>query len=215
VLALALSLRLAWVVSVEPAGGLVNDAGYYDAFARGIAAGRGYALPDGTPTAFWPVGYPATLAALYTAFGSGRAVAVGFNVVVETVTVALLYLLARRWFPHRTALRATAIYAVLPGAATFTSLTLSEPWFTCLFVTALTALAWADRQAQIWRWAVLFGLIAAAATYVRGQGLLLAAAGARAGDQPRGAAPGPALRPHPPRRGRPPARPQALAPVPG
>jgi 4-amino-4-deoxy-L-arabinose transferase-like glycosyltransferase len=173
VLALAATIRLVWVSTIEPAGGLVNDAGYYDAFARGIAAGDGYAMPDGTPTAFWPVGYPATLAALYTACGHSRAVAVGFNVVVETATVALLYLLARRWFPHRTALGAAAIYAVLPGAVTFTSLTLSEPWFTCLFVAALTTLAWADRRARLWRWAVLFGLIAAAAAYVRGQGLLL------------------------------------------
>src|SRR3712207_1508196 len=132
VLLLALSVRLLWVASVEPAAGLVNDAGYYDAFARRIAAGDGYAMPDGTPTAFWPVGYPATLAALYAAFGGRRAVATGFNVVAETATVAMLYLLARRWFRHRTALGAATTYAVLPGSIAFTSLTLSAPWFTCL-----------------------------------------------------------------------------------
>ena len=173
VLTFALAVRLLWILWVHPVIEPVNDAGLYDFFGQSIASGRGYVMPDGEPTAFWPVGYPATLALIYKVFGHAPEAAAVFNCLADTVTAALVYLLARRWVPHRPALLAALLYAALPGPVTFTSLTLSEPWFTCLLMAALTLLAWADLQAGRWWWPVAFGLLAAAASYVRGQALLL------------------------------------------
>jgi 4-amino-4-deoxy-L-arabinose transferase-like glycosyltransferase len=170
---IALSLRLLWIARVHPAVDVINDAGYYDHFGSSIESGAGYVMPDGEPTAFWPVGYPATLAAIYRLFGRRPEAAAVFNCLVDTTTTVLIYVLARRWLARRAALLAALVYAVLPGPVTFTSLTLSEPWFTCLLTAALTVLAWADVRLDRRWWPVAFGMLAAAAGYVRGQALPL------------------------------------------
>ena len=66
----ALAARLAWIASVHPAQGVFDDTGYYDFFAKTLAGGGDFRMPWGTPTAFWPPGYPAVLAIAYRVFGS-------------------------------------------------------------------------------------------------------------------------------------------------
>ncbi|HEY8490051.1 MAG TPA: glycosyltransferase family 39 protein [Dehalococcoidia bacterium] len=175
VLALALVLRLAWVLLVEPPVSIVNDTGQYDAFAQNIAQGRGYVTLNGHPTAFWPVGYPAILAAVYLVFGHSVLAGRLLNVALGAATVGLLYLFVRRWWGDRpAALAASAVLALMPGPITFASLLLSETLFTALLVGSLTVLAWRGPGGQVGLGqAVLFGVVAAAAAYVRGQALLL------------------------------------------
>jgi 4-amino-4-deoxy-L-arabinose transferase-like glycosyltransferase len=171
---LAAVVRLVWLLLVDPEVGLLDDAGYYHFFAQGIAEGRGYVRPEGTPTAFWPVGYPAALAAIYAVVGPSLLAAKLFNLLLAAGTTALLYALARVWFTRPQAGLAAAIYALWPGAIVYTSVTMSESLFTFLFVASLLLLAIApSMQARRGATAVAFGALVAAANYVRGQALLL------------------------------------------
>jgi 4-amino-4-deoxy-L-arabinose transferase-like glycosyltransferase len=174
VFAVALIARLVWIAFVSPRADLVDDSGYYDFFAVSIAEGRGYVRPEGVPTAFWPVGYPGTLAGVYAVFGHSLLAAKLFNVVLGAFTAGFVYLLARRWFSVRQSTTAGLIYACFPGAIGFVSLTMSETLFTFLFVAAMYVVARAaasERHELLW--AVGFAVIAAAASYVRGQALAL------------------------------------------
>ncbi len=166
VFSLALAPRIAWVLLVRPDLSMDNDTGIYDFFGQRIAAGDGYVHPDGTPAAFWPVGYPATLGAVYAVFGHSVDAARLLNVLADSATAGLVYLLARRWLAPRPAAVPGLIYAVLPGAIGFTGLLLSESLFTFLLTASLAHLAWM-RQPSTGR-AVVFGVLVAAATYVRG-----------------------------------------------
>jgi 4-amino-4-deoxy-L-arabinose transferase-like glycosyltransferase len=170
----ALAARLAWIALVHPRVDLVDDAGFYDFFAVAIAEGRGYVRPEGVPTAFWPVGYPATLAAVYSLLGHSLLAAKLLNVVLGAATAGLVYLLARRWFGVRQSALAGMVYAFFPGAIGFTSLTMSETLFTFLFIAALYVAARAsEEEGHELLWAAAFAVIAAAAAYVRGQALAL------------------------------------------
>jgi 4-amino-4-deoxy-L-arabinose transferase-like glycosyltransferase len=174
VFSVALLLRLAWIAYAHPEVNLVDDAGYYDFFATSIRDGHGYVRPEGTPTAFWPVGYPATLAGVYAIFGHSLLAAKVFNAALGALTAGLVYLLARRWFGTTQSVGAGLIYAFWPGAIGFTNLTMSEPLFTLLFVGCMCLAASAaesDRHDLLW--AAAFAVVAAAAAYVRGQALAL------------------------------------------
>ena len=58
-------LRLAWVVYAarKPAG--LHDPYFYLDYGRRMAQGGGYRLKNGQPTAYYPIGYPAILAAWF------------------------------------------------------------------------------------------------------------------------------------------------------
>jgi len=130
--------------------------------------------PEGTPTAFWPVGYPATLAVVYGVFGHSLLAAKAFNALLGAATAGLVYALSRRWLEARQAAAAGLVYACWPGAIGFTSLTLSEPLFTLLFVAAMYLVARAsETDGRDLVWAAAFGVVAAGAAYVRGQALAL------------------------------------------
>ncbi|HEY7269674.1 MAG TPA: glycosyltransferase family 39 protein [Dehalococcoidia bacterium] len=174
VVAVAFVARLVWIAYAHPEVNLVDDAGYYDFFAQSIAHGHGYVRPEGTPTAFWPVGYPATLAAVYAVFGHSFLAAKLLNVVLGAATTGLVYLLARRWFGVTQSVGAAFVYACWPGAIGFTTLTMSEPLFTLLFVASMYLAAVASQSdSHDLLWAAAFGVVAAAAAYVRGQALAL------------------------------------------
>jgi 4-amino-4-deoxy-L-arabinose transferase-like glycosyltransferase len=171
---LALAVRLVYVLNVPPEVLLANDAGYYDYFARSIASGNGYVMPEGHPTAFWPVGYPAFLAGVYLLFGESLKAAQLVNALLDAGTAVLVMAIARRWWSIELSALAGGIYALFPGAIGFTALTLSEPLFTFLLTASLALVVYSDRFQRGWLMpALAFGLLAALATYVRGLALLL------------------------------------------
>jgi 4-amino-4-deoxy-L-arabinose transferase-like glycosyltransferase len=174
VFGLALAVRLAFIALVQPDVNLGNDAGQYDAFARAIASGRGYVTPDGEPTAFWPVGYPAFLAFLYLLFGQSVVVGQLANAFIDACTAVLVLLIGRQWLSYSGGLVAGSAYALFPGAIGFTALTLSETLFTALLAASILVLALNQSSERISRsWILAFAGLVTAATYVRGIGLLL------------------------------------------
>jgi 4-amino-4-deoxy-L-arabinose transferase-like glycosyltransferase len=158
---------------VKPRPGLFDDAGYYDYFARSIAAGEGYQMPWGTPTAFWPIGYPAVLSAVYFVFGPGLTAARLLNCILGALTAGSTYFFGRRWFSPGRAAGGGIVLAFMPGSIGFVNLTLSETLFTLLFVVAVLMLAIAPSQGRRLPFVAAFGAVLAAATLVRGQAALI------------------------------------------
>jgi len=169
----AFAVRGAWALAVKPQTGLFDDAGYYDHFARSIAAGNGYRMPWGTPTAFWPVGYPAVLGAVYFVFGPGLSAAKLLNCVLGALTAGLTYVLGRHSFSRPQAATGGLLFAIMPGSIGFVSLALSESLFMLLFVAIVLVFAKAPTQGQDLAIACALGAFIAAATLVRGQAALI------------------------------------------
>ncbi len=95
--------------------GLFNDAFFYHRTADLLAGGYGFASNPGVPTAQWPPVFPFLLSLIYRVTGPDPLAGELFNAVVGALTVALLYLLARRLFDRLTATIAAGFLAILPG----------------------------------------------------------------------------------------------------
>ncbi len=177
VLVVALAVRLVWVAHIQPdpADGRFDDTVWYRGAAHYLSVGEGYVNPfSGTPTAAWPPGYPAFLAAIFKLFGEGFAQTAGANIAVSLLTIVVVYAIGLLLFDGRAAILSAATLALSPGQIYFSSLTLSEPLFTLAFsVAVLLMLFIAKEQSYRWRMLVAFGVTVAAASLVRGQALIL------------------------------------------
>jgi 4-amino-4-deoxy-L-arabinose transferase-like glycosyltransferase len=174
VLALAFTVRLAWVVFSDWRPLPDDDAFRYDWTARALADGQGYVHLNGLPTAFWPPGYPLLLAGAYVLFGQSIAVAQLLNVALGAGTVVLVYLLGLRTVGRRPALAAATIVALFPSLIFFTAVTLSEVTFTFLALLAVYLLVVeAQRDRRDVPLLLAAGLVLGFASLVRGQALLL------------------------------------------
>ncbi len=169
ILTLSFVLRLAWVllIPVIPQ----SDSFMYDAFALSISQGTGYAYPDGGLTAYWPVGTSAIYGALYYIFGHSYSVITSFNIIIGTVTTALIMLLANHWFNQKTAFFAGLIYAFWPSQIQFTTILASELIFN--FFLLLGLFFWIKATTKNYLFLVLATTFFVSASYVRPIALLI------------------------------------------
>jgi 4-amino-4-deoxy-L-arabinose transferase-like glycosyltransferase len=168
--ALALVLRVAWVLIVDRHGLPINDALFYDRTASSIADGDGFSW-FGAPTSRWPPVYPGLLAAAYWLFGSSTTTGELVNAVVGAAAVPLVYLCALRMFGQREAIAAGVLLAVFSGQIFFTDVLLAETLYTTLLLAVLTLCLWLPRER--W-WAVAaVGLTIGIAAETRAEGLFL------------------------------------------
>lgn len=174
----ALAARLAWGLSVRVPP--VWDGELYERGARGIATGLGYscflfgpAADPTVPTAFYPVGYPAFLGALYRLFGTSPSVVVVSGAALGAVTVALTHRLALRCAPPLAAHLAALAVALSPGPVIIATTPMSETLWGALVTAAVYALVRAPSPARP-RDLAPAAVLLAAAVYVRPQALLLA-----------------------------------------
>ncbi len=161
----ALAVRVAWVLIFQtpPA----SDAAAYDGLALRLAQGEGYVTAHGTPTAFWPPGYPALLAILYTIFGYSWLAAGLANAFLGAVSVALTYRLAREFLRGGLSLAAAGVVALFPShIIAFTSVILTESLHTTLVLAALIATCHLARHPNR-RNAALLGLVIGIGVYAR------------------------------------------------
>ncbi len=172
---MAMVPRAAWVAyNDRPPKGL-NDPAEYVYLADVLADGGGYVWPNsGQKFAYYPVGFPATVAGLKKAgdiFGWGRSTfsIKMMNGIFGAITVLLVYLLAARLFDRRMGFGAGALLSIFPSQVYYTGTVLSEPLFTMLFIGALLALCWDPWDHEGIRWPRLFaaGLLLSAATMTR------------------------------------------------
>lgn len=181
---LAIIPRAAWIAyNDRPPQGL-NDPSLYGVLSDIMADGHDYrrpkVLPDGTFTvgekfAYYPVGFPATVAGLKKAgdiLGWGRSTfsVKMMNGVLGALTVVLVYLLAARMCDRRTALTAASLLAIFPSQIYYTGTVLSEPLFTFFFIAAMLVLLWHPwtRAGMPWPRLLAVGVLLSAATMTRG-----------------------------------------------
>ncbi len=167
--------RAAWTAYNDRAPRGTNDPVLYDSLATRIADGQGYSRSSGDAIAYYPVGYPATLAALKKAgdiFGWGRSIfsIKMMNGMFGAISVLLLYLIALRMFDRRVAVVAGLLQSFFPSQIYYAGTVLSEAEFTMLFLAALLVLVWHPWRADGMPWQQLFaaGILLSAATMVRG-----------------------------------------------
>jgi 4-amino-4-deoxy-L-arabinose transferase-like glycosyltransferase len=178
VVLLALLARVV-VMLVSPHYKLTFDAVDYDRHARSIATGHGYPPslldPNGGPTAFRPPLYPYLLGAIYWVVGVNHGVTAGraAGAVLGTVSVVLIWMIARRLWGERPAIAAAAVAAIWPPLLFLNASLMSEELFIAIELgVALTALIARSRDGD-WRWAVICGVLCGLATLTRSNGVIL------------------------------------------
>jgi asparagine N-glycosylation enzyme membrane subunit Stt3 len=180
IVALGFALRLTWVLMVDepgPGGEIARgDQYWYYHFARDIAAGRGYVdASTGEPTAYYPIGYPAILAALFwivahTPLPNDYILAAQLlNAMVGTVTIVFVYVIARRMFDGLGGLIAAGVVAVFPNLVFQVGGMQLETMFTFWCLAALCVVVtheWADGPPSPRRLA-LFGALLGVSVLIR------------------------------------------------
>lgn len=163
VLFLAILLRVIWalIVPVET----TSDSFLYDAFAKSIASGNGYAFPEGNLTAYWPVGTSAIYAVLYSIFGFSHLSIIIFNIVIGVLIVWLTYALTQRYLNQKTAILASLLVAVWPVLIQFTTILASELIFILLILAAIYV--WGKKDIHPVIRVIVWAALICGATYVR------------------------------------------------
>ncbi len=177
---LALALRLVWVLYAARTPKELHDPLFYLIYGNQIAHGNGYRLLDGEPTAYFPIGYPAALGAvfalvLHTPIPDNLVRAAAFfQVFLGVATVLLAYYVARRLFGAAVGLLAALWIAVFPNLIYHTAALLSETLFNFLVMAGLAVLVWSDwPRGRLARWQLLgFGVVLGLSALVRPISLL-------------------------------------------
>lgn len=166
----ALVLRVAFDVVVDRGPDAFNDETFYHHAAETLANGQGLRSAASGPTAQWPPVFPFLLSIVYRITGPDHGAGEVFGAVVGALTVALLYVLARRLFGRREAIVAAGLLAVFPGQILWNEVLLAESVYALGLVGFLLLL-----QALPVRWwsAVVLGVAVGLAALTRGEGLLL------------------------------------------
>jgi hypothetical protein len=163
-----LILRVAWnlIVNVLP----VSDYRWYFERATWLAAGSGYITADGAPTAYFPIGYPAFLAALFVGFGRSLLVVKAANVILSTLTIWVVYRLsermlgAERFRANRVQRVTVLLFALFPSQILYTALASDSVLFQFLLCTGILVLLAARTD---WRRLAAGGIIFGLATLTR------------------------------------------------
>ena len=158
----------------------ISDAGGYRLLGEHLERGLGYIRPYDflagatRPTAEFPPGFPALLAAFrFVGLDSLAEQRVGLA-VVHALAAAGVVLLARRWFSPRGALAVGLVAAVHPALVQPGAAMLAESLYGALVVAILLAAVRLREQVTPER-AIALGLAGGTAALVRSEGLVLAA----------------------------------------
>ncbi|MGB2694399.1 MAG: glycosyltransferase family 39 protein [Dehalococcoidia bacterium] len=199
ILIVAAVVRVSWVAYAARAPQGLHDPSFFLLFGSQIADGHGYRLftveefkeiapvaaklaisrgdplPNGEPTAYYPVGYPAALGGVFalvkhTPIPDNLVLAGAyFNVFLGVATVGLVYVLGWRLFRPTVGLVAAAWLAIFPNIVFHTAPLLTETLFNFLVVAALAVLLsanWNERRLPPVR-LVSFGVLLGLSVLVR------------------------------------------------
>ncbi len=161
ILAAALIARLAFVAFMPPFI-MWSDGREYDTVARLLLDHGTYGLQ-----ALRPPGYPTLIAAVYRVFGESLLALRLVEVVLGTLSVALIGLIGTRLFGRRAGLIGAALMALHPVLAFLPATEFPENFAVLLIVLALGAAFTGLRRGGSWRWAAASGVLFGLATLVR------------------------------------------------
>ena len=153
----------------------VSDSADYHQLATGLAQGRGYVNSAGAPTAWRPPAYPLFLAGLYKLEGIDLQRTTIAQSLLGGLTVLMLIALGAMTTGWRPALLAGVIAAVYPGFVWLPRLLLSENLSLFLLLLSLVVAILYFRTSRL-IWMIVFALLCAIGTLVRGINILLPAA---------------------------------------
>ena len=155
VLAFALS-RLALLMAAS--GMPLSDAKWYFDRAVSIAHGDGYAF-DGTPTAFWPIGYPGFLAILFSVFPNSPSTGIFANFVLSATTIVCSFGIYRQLgISTALALFGVLVLTLSPEFIFYQNLLMSEILMMTLLSFSLLGLITSTRSYQYLLTGFCFGL---------------------------------------------------------
>lgn len=176
VFALALVLRLAaaaWWNGRHGDDFPLGDSDSYWRLAEQLADGEPYQYGGPNAKVFRAPGYPFILAAWFRVAGRSPRAARYLGAVFGALAVPLLMTLALVWSRSAPgALLAGLLLAVYPGAISTSVLLLSESPFVPFMVGSLLAWQVARQSPRPGKWAIVAGLISAAAALIRPSWLL-------------------------------------------
>lgn len=152
----------------------IGDEIDYHAIATSLAAGDGFRAANGYPTARRPPLYPLVLAAVYRIAGPGVAWGRILQVLLGAAIVALVFLVARRFFSPGTAVVAAAICAVNPYLIFISAYLLTENLYIVILLVFLSVVPHPRALENGWRASVTAGLLLGLATASRPTALVFA-----------------------------------------
>ncbi len=180
VLAVALAARVVVVLTLHYVP--ITDSADFDRIAASLAAHGVFPHslidPAGGPSALRPPAFPLLLAALYKVVGLApvsRRWEAGLllEAVLGTLSVGLVFLIARRLWSRGIALACALVAALWPPLVMVGTSLMSEPLFTALTLAAvLAALVHRDSVHRL-RWALATGILCGGAALSRGNGVVL------------------------------------------
>lgn len=165
---LAILLRVIWIILVQSIP--VSDSNWY--FTKGIelAAGKGYTI-NGTPTAYYPAGYPMFLAVLFKLFGDSLLLAKLTNVILYIGIMYFSYGIGKKIFNSESVGRITLfILTVYPNHIAYSSILATEILFLFLLLCGAYLLLISNNR--IWM-LVIAGIIWGMMCMVRPQGFFI------------------------------------------
>jgi Dolichyl-phosphate-mannose-protein mannosyltransferase len=146
-----------------------SDAGWYFDRAVALTAGDGYS-EGGVPTAFWPPGWPMTLAVLFKLFGPSLFVAQIFNLACSAGVAWFTLDLGRRLFNSEIAGRVgLLLLAIYPNHIGYVPLVMTEVFYTVLLLAGCWLLVVYRSTAT----RIFAGLVFGLATLVKAQSMLV------------------------------------------
>lgn len=138
ILVLGLGLRVIGLVLADHLGIRIVDERHYFQLASSIFTGWGFAWGPEVPTSIRPPFYPAFLASIWTLVGHKSLFMVRVaQILINLLTVCLVYQLGCQVFSKRTGLLASAIFCLYPSFLAFNYLILTEVLFTFFLVAFL------------------------------------------------------------------------------
>ena len=156
---MALAFVLPRIALLVAASGLpTSDAKWYFDRAVSIAHGNGYAF-DGTPTAFWPIGFPGFLSLLFSIFPESPETGLVTNFFLEAITLTCTFhIFCTLPISTKWALFGTFTLSIFPNFIFYQNLLLSEMLMTSLLTLSLWGIITARYKYQFLFTGISFGL---------------------------------------------------------
>lgn len=159
-------LGLRWVIAVGLPVEQISDSAWYASRASEIAAGLGY-QEGGVPTAYWPVGWPAILAAGIALTGSVPVAVTTLNLIASCAIMWIILWFGRNVLNDESVGRlALLAYAVYPNHIAYAGTAATELVYTATAMAAFAVLIHGRRSPWL---TIASGLLFGAATLVKPQ----------------------------------------------
>ncbi len=157
ILLLALVIRFAFVLVLNPEGIYFSDTRHYDGAARSLLQGEGFGEKyDRSPM------YPLFMAGVYGLFGASFTAMRIVEAFLSVLLCYLIYRIGKKLFHRKVALVATGIAAIYPHFLLIVGILYPTNLFTVLTAASVFFLLLADEQQSLGYYALSGGLAGAA-----------------------------------------------------